>query len=245
MALARTLMFLLLGAILGGSPAQGADLIVDLSRHQVSISTGFTGSDVLLFGATGGVGDVVVVVRGPVGRVVVRRKSRIAGIWVNRERAVFTGVPAFYSVAASRPLAEIVPDSVAARLEIGADRLRLRAISPGRDREAFRRALVRNKRRLGLYPAEIGRVRFLGSRLFRAEVRFPANVPTGIYTVQVYLLHDGEVIGGQTTPLAVSKVGLEAWIFESAHRHSTLYGVIAVIIALMAGWLSGTIFRRI
>ena len=38
-------------------------LVADLSRHLVGISTGFAGTDVLLFGATESKGDVLVIVR--------------------------------------------------------------------------------------------------------------------------------------------------------------------------------------
>ena len=46
-------------------PPAGAELVAALSNHLVAISTGFSGTDVLLFGAIDGTGDVVVVVRGP------------------------------------------------------------------------------------------------------------------------------------------------------------------------------------
>ena len=40
-------------------------LVVDLSNHLVAITTGFTGTKVLLFGAVEDEGDVIVTVRGP------------------------------------------------------------------------------------------------------------------------------------------------------------------------------------
>ena len=62
-------------------------LVADLSKHLVAITTGFAGTDVLLFGAVEGDGDVVVVVRGPNHTETVRRKQRQFGIWVNSGRA--------------------------------------------------------------------------------------------------------------------------------------------------------------
>ena len=40
-------------------------VVADLSKRLVAITTGFAGTDVLLFGAVQGDGDIVVVVRGP------------------------------------------------------------------------------------------------------------------------------------------------------------------------------------
>jgi uncharacterized protein (TIGR02186 family) len=87
-------------------------------------------------------------------------------------------------------------------------------------------------------------VEFLGSRLFRTDLRLPANVPTGAYEAKVYYLNEGQVVSAQTTPLFVSKVGVEAEIFDFAYEQSALYGVIAILIALMAGWLAHIAFRR-
>ncbi len=249
-------MLMLLGAaglgaassVLAASATRTEPLVADLSKHGVAITTGFVGTEVVLFGATDGKGDVVVVVRGPGERAVVRRKDRIAGIWVNRRQMTFTGVPAFYAVAASGPLDDIVSPAVGARQEIGVEHLRLVAETGAPEAEvaAFRAALLRNKRRQGLYPAEVGKVTFLGSRLFRTEIKFPANVPTGEYEVSVYLLRDGQEVagGGQKTPLEVSKVGVEGEVFDFAHRNSALYGIIAIVVALAAGWLAGIVFRK-
>ena len=49
----------------------------------------------------------------------------------------------------------------------------------------------------------------------------------------------------QTTPLVVSKIGVGADIFEFAHRHSAAYGIIAIVMALLAGWAAHLVFRRI
>ena len=51
-------------------------LVADLSSHLVSVTTGFAGTDLLLFGAVADEGDVVVVVRGPdkIGRASCRER---------------------------------------------------------------------------------------------------------------------------------------------------------------------------
>ncbi|HEX3065649.1 MAG TPA: TIGR02186 family protein, partial [Dongiaceae bacterium] len=88
--------FLLLLLAFSGlaTPAKAAEpLVADLSNHLIAITTGFTGAQVLLFGATDGPGDVVVVVRGPTGRAVVRRKDRVFGIWINSAGRDFAEVP--------------------------------------------------------------------------------------------------------------------------------------------------------
>jgi uncharacterized protein (TIGR02186 family) len=229
--------------------AWAQSLVADLSNHLIAINTGFVGTEVVLFGAIDGPGDVAVVVQGPPTEVMVRRKARVAGIWINTASMEFQQVPSFYSVATNRPLEQIIGDAVLARHEIGLGHLRLAPLYPGgaspdRIRE-FRQALIRNKQEEGLYGKSLEQVAFLGERLFRTNVYFPANVPTGAYTVSVFLIRDGDVVSAQTTPLTVSKVGFSAEIFEFAMRQSTFYGISAIIFAVAAGWLAGAIFRKV
>lgn len=225
--------------------AAAAPLVADLSSREIAISTGFAGAELLLFGAVDGEGDIVVVVRGPKRREVVRRKTRIAGIWVNGKSMTFEDVPAFYWVASTRPIEDIAPARVLEAGRIGATRLDLAAAAGTTgDIDSFRTALLRTKRRVGLYNSTGGQVRFIGDRLFRTMVRFPATVPTGQYSVEVYLLRGGRMVGQQLTSLAIRRVGAEADIFNFAHQNAALYGIICVVIALAAGWLAGVVFRK-
>jgi uncharacterized protein (TIGR02186 family) len=239
-------LFLAAVVLLASGPARAQALIADLSSHLIAITTGFAGTELLLFGATEGEGDVVVIVRGPDGETSVRRKARVAGIWINRDELRFSGVPTFYRIASSKPLADFVPLALRQRHQIGVDFLRLapqREVGP-EEAAAFRAGMVRNKEAQKLYEPEVGRVSFLGSRLFRTRIVFPANVPTGNYSVEVLLIRGGQVIAAQTTPMFVSKVGFGADIYDFAHEWAALYGLIAILLAVSAGWAAGLIFRK-
>ena len=229
---------------LGQSDAQ-SPIIADLSSHLIAVTTGFTGAELLLFGAIEQKGDIVLVVRGPNTPVTVRRKSRIAGVWLNDASVVFEGVPAFYALAASEGFAERASPGLLRRLQFGLDNLR--AESPGVTVPAakpFRAALVRRRQAEALFPTAIEPVSVLADRLFRTTVRFPSNVPTGTYLVEVFFVVDDDVVSAQTTPLSVSRLGLGAEIFAFAHEQSAIYGFVAVAMAMAAGWAAGFIFRR-
>lgn len=248
LASARLSVLLALILLLPAGRASAQELVADLSNHLVAITAGFTGTEVLLFGAVEGQGDVVMVVTGPTQEVIVRRKDKLLGIWLNARSVGFADVPSFYAVASSRPLSEIANEAVRSRLEIGTANLRLplagRQSLTAADEAEFRAALIRRKQARGLYPATVGQVAFVGRTLFRTRLFLPSNVPTGTYTVTVYLIREQEVVSAQTTPLLVSKAGFGADVYEFAHNQSAAYGAIAVIIAVMAGWLASLIFRK-
>lgn len=223
----------------------GEELVVDLSETVVAITAGFSGTELLLYGV--GEGDVIVEVRGPFRDEVVRRKSRTLGIWVNQDKMVFEQAPSFYAVAGNRPIGDLLSPEALAEARIGPENLDLVPRDKNADPqvvEEFRQALVRNKQRQGLYSTVQGNVTFKSSTLFRTRIRFPANVPVGTYGVNVYLVRDGNIIHDRTTLLNVRKFGIEASTYDFAHRHSLSYGVLAVLIAAMAGWLANVIFRK-
>ncbi len=227
-------------------PSRAQIVVADLSSRQIAITTGFTGAELLLFGTTEGYGDIVVTVTGPSGSEVVRRKQRVAGIWVNGASVTFDRTPAYYRVAASGPLDLIVPDEALDEYRIGAERLGVTTSSarpPGEIAE-FREALFRNKRRLDLYGDGVSDIAIKGGRLFRTTIPFPTNVPIGNYVATVFLFHDGRMMRREETAFSVSKVGVEAEIFAFAHERAALYGAAAIVIALAAGWAAGAVFRR-
>ncbi|HEX9535205.1 MAG TPA: TIGR02186 family protein [Stellaceae bacterium] len=238
-------LLLVLSLLCCGSAARAEGLVADLTSHLIAITTGFTGASVVLFGATDGPGDVIVAVRGPEREMTVRRKNRVAGIWVNTQQVTFANLPSFYAVAASRPMADILSPAAAAFYRLGIANLKLVAATPAPSVvvDAFRTALERTQQEAGLFVERMGKVDFLGERLFRTTITFPANVPTGTYLVEVFLVRDKDIVSGQTTPLVVSKVGVDAAVFEFSTRQPGFYGAIAVLTAIVAGWLASLPFR--
>ena len=232
-------------ALLSG-PVEAVPVVADLSKYVISIDSGFTGTDVLLYGAVEEEGDLVVVVRGPSERVSIRRKDRVAGIWMNQDEVEFQDAPSFYLVASNRPLDEIAQRNFRELHQIGLDVMRLTPVvaRPDEEVEPFREALVRNRRREGLYSESIDAMKFLSNRLFSTSVQFPANVPEGFYRAEVFLIRDGKIISAETTPLFINKTGFLWQINFYAHSQPELYGIAAILIALFVGWIAAVAFRK-
>jgi len=189
----------------------------------------------------------VVVVRGPWETSVVRRKERIAGVWVNRSQVEFKEVPSFYWYASNREVGNILPDEVRDIQQIGGDELILQTADPELDPSIaaeFRQALIRNKLRNGLYSAQPASLLFHDDVLFKTKVRFPSNVSVGTYGIDVFLVRDQKIVASETTLLNVRKFGIEAEIYDFAHRQALTYGIVAVLIACAAGWLANAAFRK-
>lgn len=250
-------LFLLLAALVVGATALHAeDLAAGISRDKIEITSSFTGTDVVVFGAIETEGgealpateprDVVVVIRSDKPYLVtVRKKERVGPIWMNREERRFAGVPGFYFLASTKPLREIAADDVLAQHELGLDRIALGPApgSVGGPRE-FREAILRNKIRQDTYSQHEGAVSFLSGSLFRTTVALPPNVPAGNLRVHVYAFADGQVTSQSSMTLFIDKTGIERRLSEFAHGEPTLYGLVAVLLSALAGFLAYLAFRE-
>ncbi|MFZ5608104.1 MAG: TIGR02186 family protein [Pseudomonadota bacterium] len=250
------LAFILLFA-LGALPAWGqAGLVSDLSERRIDIRTQFAGADLMLFGAIGRASgldlgadfDIVAVVRGPQARALVRRKEPVLGVWVNRAAVLYQTAPGYFAMAATRPLEEVAGRDLMTIHQIGLDHLLLSPATPGglspSDMRAFRSGLIEHRAREGLYQTMTAPIEVLDDTLFRTRIRLPANVPTGLYRIDIYLFSQGRLVDQAYQELDVDKTGAERLIYTFAMRRPALYGVIAVVVALVAGWLAGFIYRK-
>lgn len=221
-------------------------VVGDLTNYRIDIDSGFNGTRIFLFGARNDNGDIVVVVRGPSKDFMVRKKEQIGGIWINRERMKFFDVPDFYAVASSKPLDEIEQTSLFRQMGIGQYNLLTSPPDP-KSRANFPQfsdAFLRHQHRRKLYMEDVRPIDFMAETLFKTVIEFPDNIPPGNYTAEIYLVSGGEIVGMQSTPIAVIKSGLDAFLYTYAHQHPAFYGLTAVIVALAAGWFTGRAFER-
>ncbi len=120
-------------AVLLLTGARDPILVPEVSQHEVQVRQGFTGTELLLFGAiltpdgtrAGRDYDIVVVLKGPTQSIVVREKQKVAGIWINADSAGFRSAPSYYAVASSRPIRQIVDEKTAAIYEFGLRNIQL------------------------------------------------------------------------------------------------------------------------
>lgn len=242
-----------------GQTQEKEEIEADVSSRRIAIESDFAGTHIIIFGAVDhskqrapeeGVYDIVIAIRGPRERLVVRRKEQVAGIWVNNASRAFRNVPSYYSVLSTRPLDEIAPPEVLAKLELGFKNLNLRLMDPEfvavdeREHRDFRDALVRLKQKSDLYSERPFSVGFISRSLFRGTADLPANVPVGLFEVEIYLFRQGRLLSRHATQLDIEKAGFERFVYNLAYKHPLVYGITAVLIAMAAGLAASAIFRK-
>jgi len=227
-------------------------LVPEVSQHEIRVRQGFTGTQLLLYGAildpqgrrSREPYDIVVVLKGPTEPILIREKAKTLGVWVNAQSTAFRSAPSFFSVASSRPIAEIVDDRTAAIYELGLGFLQLSptgAIDP-EEQTRFTKGLVDLRQREGLYRENGTGVSISDGVLYQARIAVPSNVVTGRYTAETFAIDRGQVIASAIAEVEVQKQGFERFVAEQADRSSLLYGLFAVFLSLFMGWLAGRVF---
>lgn len=247
----RALVLLLLLAL----PATAEQVVAGLSQTRVSITANFDGSEILVFGAVrreapppeGPPLEVIVTVTGPPAPVNVRKKSRVFGIWVNTEAVEIDAAPRFYAIATTAPLFDILShtEDLRHRISIPQGIRSVGAPPEVSDAARFSEALIRLREATGHYRVDAGDVELAEETLFQTSFDLPANLTEGNYTVRIFFTRGGEVIDHQVAMIDVRKVGLEWFLYTLAHEQPLIYGLLALALALVAGWGASAAFRFI
>jgi len=240
-------------------PGARESVQADVSARNVAVTSSFNGTEIVIFGAVdnsqqpsaeSGYYDVLIVVEGVPTRTVARRKNNVAGLWLNTAAATFDLVPSYYAIASTRPIDEITTEEFRATHGIGFQHLRFapafgqaQALST-EDLAEFRRAIIRLKRKQGLYVQDHFSVAFIGRSLFRATIELPANVTVGPFETRVYLFREEKLLSQYAVRLNLEREGVERHLHAFAFGYPTLYGLMTVMIAVAAGLTASTVFRK-
>lgn len=231
----------------------------DVSSRTIAVTSGYSGSEILVFGtiensrqpsAESGFYDVAVVVEGEPEPLMVRKKGRIGGLWVNTSTFSFNSVPSYYAVASTRPLEEFADAALLDEAGIGLDAVRMApsAASAVRvsseDLIAYKDAVRRLKQGAQLFKRDDYGVIFTGRSLFRATIAVPATVPVVPLTARVFLFHEGKLLSRYQARVVLEREGIERWLYAFATDRPFLYGLVAVLIAVATGLIASALLRR-
>jgi len=244
----------LLPLLLLALPLHAEEVVLGLSRDEVSITTNFDGSEILIFGAVKretAISDdplqVIVTVAGPSAPVMVRRKDRRFGIWVNTDAVEVDAAPSFYAVATSAPWKQVLTDTEDLRHKVSIPRAIRSVGAPDTvlDSEAFTDAVIRIRESEQSYQLNLGAVKLSEQTLFSTSLTMPANLTEGAYPTRIFLTRGGEVVSVHETEIDVRKVGLERWLFNLSRQQPLIYGLMSIAIAIGSGWGASAAFRAI
>ena len=234
-------------------PAGAEQIVAGLSQTEISITANFSGSEIIIYGAVKRDApapkkprmEVIVTVEGPSSPLIIRKKERRLGIWLNKQDAQIDLAPSFYAVATTGPISEILTDAENLRYQITIPSA-IRAVDLAeqtKNATDFMAALLRIREREGRFRLDEGAVELTDATLFRADVVLPANLTEGDYRVRMYITRGGVVIDAQDQVILVQKQGLERFVHRLSKSQPLVYGLLSLVLAVVAGWGASTAFR--
>jgi uncharacterized protein (TIGR02186 family) len=230
-------------------------LVPEISQHEVQVRQGFNGAELLLFGAildpegarAARDFDIVVVLKGPTGPILLREKRRIAGIWLNAGSTEFLSAPSYFAMVSTRPIDQIVDGKTAAIYELGLPWLQLSpsgTIDP-KKLARYSAGLVDLMGRKNLFQQNDGGVKVSEQVLYQARISLPSNVQTGQYTAETFAINHGRVVASAISTVDVRKLGFEGAVAQFAQNYGFLYGLLVIALSVLLGWLAGRVFALV
>jgi len=188
--------------------------------------------------------QVAVVVRGKSEHLALKKKGKVWGVlWMNVGDLEYDSVPGVYLLATSAPVRELADTSVLARHEIGYDAL---SSSAGGDASMFGE-VVKLMENDGLFwRSESGASLTASGEASHLEAVFPvrSRVPASRYDVRVIAFNRQGASCLASTTVTLEQVGAAKSLRTLAIEHGLAYGIIAVVVALLAGLATGLIFGK-
>jgi uncharacterized protein (TIGR02186 family) len=234
---------LALAMLLGPALAlRAGDPTVKLSPEVIRMGAFYSGEWMRISGTVAPGSKAIVVLRGPDTEEIFNKKGRIGPIWINSGKVHISGVPSLLLCYSSEPLSKLLR-----REEIDKHQLddaaieRQMTVRPREmDLPIIRTHFVRLKTRENVYRMisdglKMGAADEAGVSYW-VDFHWPRKAPPADYEVRVYECRGGVIVGKVGARLEVIKVGFPAAIAALATQHASLYGMLAVLIAVVAGF---------
>jgi len=233
-------------AVAGDLTGQRPSLVVDTGTDRVAVTSRFTGRELLVFGALSHPGAVVVVLRSPPSTLAITQKVRTGPIWLTGQKVTVENLPGVFEIAASAPLDRLL--SASTRQALGLDPRELiakaRFVPEPSDRQRWEQAVLQAKERSGSFVLADRAVKITDGRLFSVRLDLPASLPLGQYSLNTYLIRDGQVLAQSKERIDVEQVGLEQWVADVAEREPWLFGVGLTLLLAALGLGLGILMQR-
>jgi hypothetical protein len=238
-------LLLVLG--LAGS-VQAASATLQVSPDVVEISSFYQGRHVAVTGTLPeGLGAVVEVL-GPTTEEHLMRKGRRGPLWMNVGQINVSGVPSLYLVLSSH--ADLLAGN---RLDASwgfpslIQRISLTGDIQANEQDKFKHQFLELKESQKLYGAwpEGLKVSPAGDGHQKVTGKFwlPSNVKPDTYKVCLTTVKEGQAVDKVCIDLPVQMVGFPAFLMTMAYDHAALYGLLAIIIAIVVGAIMGYLFK--
>lgn len=228
-------------------------LVVMVNPDKILMGATFNGTHLSVSGKVPVGSEVLVRVVGKRTNLKLKKKEHALGLlWMNLGTVEFQNVPSVYLLVPSKAVEQLSINRKDRwqKLGLGFTGLekQIGVIPLSEDKHKLFMEFYRLKQSEGLYGIQRNSVRYENDsnhmKTFYAVISIPSDIPQGIYSVQTFVMKNGIITARTEEKIEAKEVGFPATISFLAFNYPTLYGVLAVIIALVAGLITGFVFKE-
>jgi Putative transmembrane protein (Alph_Pro_TM) len=248
------ILFLALTVLFVGAFSTGAQAFLTAKTSQDHINIGFfyAGSEVSVSGLSDPGDDYIIAVTSPECNQELRRKGKVAGaLWMNVGELKCERVPNLYFVRCSKKLDDLLPVCEQDRCVLGYPALERHInMEPAKDQEEKNRwfgEFIKYKESKKLFANSCADFQVSsegGKQKYSMKFAWPYQAPPGEYLVTVYAVKDRKVVDQAVSKVTVEQVGAVKKLAAMAKNQGALYGIIAILTAIGAGFGVGIIFGK-
>jgi uncharacterized protein (TIGR02186 family) len=225
-------------------------LNVTVQPEHILIGAGYNGKHVSITGKIPSGATSLIRVMSKPEHYKLKQKGRALGfLWMNLGSIEISKVPGVFLVYRSGGDQKQTDQQASQELSLGLEGLRKQADIAANDGDVdiLFDEYVKLKEKSGLYDVVDNAINYgpdgAGMKTFNALLRLPSALPPGTYDIEVFAIKDGIIDDPVVKKIDARAVGTPAWISNLAYNHGILYGVLAVLVAVIAGLLTGTLFK--
>jgi uncharacterized protein (TIGR02186 family) len=245
------ILFFIAACLVSTASAAGVPVKLHVEPNAIHIGATYNGIDIAVQGEVPDGTDVVIRLMAKGEHVRLKKKGKALGLlWMNMDTIELHDCPSIFMVAVPKSLSPSTEESRKKweNLELGFKALEKQVeITPEqKDKSTVFKEFIKLKKKEGKYLTYYDSIKYStsgGVRKFSTTLAMPAGIVAGEYRVQAFAVKDGTVAGKADTTIRVTQVGLPAMLSNLAFNHSLLYGIMAVIIAIFAGLITGVLFK--
>jgi uncharacterized protein (TIGR02186 family) len=230
----------------GRTSPPGIDVV---QPKTIRIGSFFSGGQVTVRGVVPAGDRVALRILGPRGQLVLMKKGRVVGLWMNVGQVTFQDVPQVYLLWTSGKLSSLGSETDLQAWKLDYASL-LSGALPQKNREEEARLLwelIKLKEEDRLYQINEGTVQIKplepgAWEQVDAVLSLPAKIEPGAYVLEMIAFQEGKGRLIHSSTLEVKLAGFPALVSDFSARQGLWYGILAVIVATLSGLIIGIVF---
>jgi uncharacterized protein (TIGR02186 family) len=233
-------------------PVAAHALTCEVTPTQIPINLRYHGAKLTITGQSASNEDLVLKISTAPVDTVMKYKGKAAGLfWMKKGSMDFKGAPVVYLVSSTADLKRILSDTERTQYQLGYDAMAAAVKVEDSDGKPVERKwfdeFVRFKEKEMVYSIQEGtitRKHGEAGNSFEIVVDWPYQAPPDVYNVELLAVNGGKVVEKAATTFEVQRAGMVAALSAMAVDRAAMYGIMAVVIAMVAGFAVGAIFKK-